>query len=59
MNSSVTESPFAQLLRPENAHLLAWKMDIIIDIRVVYHHGKGKTLILPKNITLLVTIKGV
>ena len=45
--------------KPENTRLLARKNDIIIDIRVMYDHSKGKTLILSKNISLLVTIKGV
>ena len=31
----------------------------MIDIRVIYEHSKGKILIYSKNITLLVTIKGV
>ena len=50
-----TFTPF----KPENTRLLARKNDIIIDIRVMYDHSKGKTLILSKNIYLLVTIKGV
>ena len=50
-----TFTPF----KPENTRLLARKNDIIIDIRVMYDHSKGKTLILSKNISLLVTIKGV
>ena len=50
-----TFTPF----KPENARLLVRKNDIIIDIRVMYDHSKGTTLILSKNISLLVTIKGV
>ena len=50
-----TFTPF----KPENARLLVSKNDIIIDIRVMYDHSKGTTLILSKNISLLVTIKGV
>ena len=50
-----TFTPF----KPENARLLVRKNDIIIDIRVMYDHSKGTTLILSKNIPLLVTIKGV
>ena len=50
-----TFTPF----KPENTRLLARKNDLIIDIRVMYDHSKGKTLILSKNISLLVTIKGV
>ena len=50
-----TFTPF----KPENARLLVMKNDIIIDIRVMYDHIKGTTLILSKNISLLVTIKGV
>ena len=50
-----TFTPF----KPENTRLLARKNDIIIDIRVMYDHSKGKTLILSKNISLLVTINGV
>ena len=50
-----TFTPF----KPENTRLLARKNYIIIDIRVMYDHSKGKTLILSKNISLLVTIKGV
>ena len=51
-----TFTPF----KPENTRLHAKKIDIIIiDVRVVYDHSKGKTLILPKNITLSVTIKRV
>ena len=50
-----TFTPF----KPENARLLVRKNDIIIDIRVMYDHIKGTTLILSKNISLLVTIKGV
>ena len=50
-----TFTPF----KPENTRLLARKNDIIIDIRVMYDHSKGKTLILSKNISLLVTMKGV
>ena len=46
-------------IKPENTRLLAKKNDIIIDIREMYDHSKGKTLILSKNISLLVTIKGV
>ena len=50
-----TFTPF----KPENTRLLARKNDIIIDILVMYDHSKGKTLILSKNISLLVTINGV
>ena len=50
-----TFTPF----KPENARLLVRKNDIIIDIRVMYDHSKGTTLILSKYISLLVTIKGV
>ena len=50
-----TFTPF----KPENARLLVRKNDIIIDIRVMYDHSKGTTLILSKKISLLVTIKGV
>ena len=50
-----TFTPF----KPENTLLLARKNDIIIDIRVMYDHSKGKTLILSKNISLFVTINGV
>ena len=50
-----TFAPF----KPENTRLLSRKNDIIIDIRVMYDHSKGKTLILSKQISLLVTIKGV
>ena len=50
-----TFTPF----KPENARLLVRKNYIIIDIRVMYDHSKGTTLILSKNISLLVTIKGV
>ena len=46
-----TFTPF----KPENARLLVRKNDIIIDIRVMYDHSKGTTLILSKNIYLLVT----
>ena len=48
-------------LKPENTRLFARKNDIIIDIRKMYDQSKGKTLILSKNIYLLVTIniKGV
>ena len=49
-----TFTPF----KPENTRLLARKNDIIIDIREMYDRSKGKTLILSKNISLLV-IKGV
>ena len=49
-----TFTPF----KPENTRLLVRKNDIIIDIRVMYDHSKGKTLMLSKNISLLVTIKG-
>ena len=62
MNSSVTESPFAQLFfhfKHENTRRLAKTIYIIIDTRVMYEHSKGKILILPKNITFLVKIKGV
>ena len=50
-----TFTPF----KPQNTRLLARKNDIIIYIREMYDHSKGKTLILSKNIYLLVTIKGV
>ena len=43
----------------ENTRRLAKTIYIIIDIRVMYEHSKGKILILPKNVTFLVKIKGV
>ena len=43
----------------ENTRRLAKTIYIIIDIRVMYEHSKGKILIFPKNITFLVKIKGV
>ena len=48
-----TFTPF----KPENTRLLSRKDDIIIDIRVMYDHSKGKTLILSKNISLLVQLR--
>ena len=62
MNSSVTESPFAHILRP-----LILKIRAFLPGKSTYYryscrlhdHSKGKTQILPKYITLLVTIKGV
>ena len=57
MNSRVTESTFAQLIR--NTRLYAMQIYIIIDIRLMYEHSKVKILTLPNNITLIVHIKGV
>ena len=61
MNSSVTESPFAQLISTLNMKIRAVMQNNlhVIDIRVMYEHSKGKILILPNNITLLLPIKGV
>ena len=55
-NSSVTESPFAQLFSTLNMKIHPSRQNNlhIIDIRVMYEHSKGKILILPKNITFLV-----
>ena len=55
MNSSVTESPFLNM----KIRAVALNNLHIIDIRVMYENSKGKILVLPKNITLLVQIKGV
>ena len=55
----ITICPTFTHFKPENTRLLARKNDIIIDNREMYDHSKGKTLILSKNIYLLVTIKGV
>ena len=55
MNFSVTKhhshnfTPF----KPENTRLLARKNDIIIDIREMYDHSKGKTLILSKKYIII------
>ena len=52
-NKSV-RAEIGQILR---THTHAAKL--VVEIRVLYDHSKGKTLILSKNISLLVTIKGV